>query len=312
MEIVVYNPALKSEWDELVLSSRNGTFLIQRDFMDYHSNRFQDHSLLFYTKSKLIAVLPGHIDNNTYFSHQGLTYGGFILAKKTTAIEIKEAIDDLKIYLSEKGITKLIYKSIPHIYHSYPTEEDLYALFQAGANITNRAIASTVNLENKLEFSRDRKRHAKRAISYKLSVSESDSFDEFWVILENNLKQMYEAKPVHSLEEIKLLKSRFPNQIRLFCTKNSDNKIVGGTVIFEMPNIVHAQYISANLEGKQTGSIDILFAHLIHNVYAEKKYFDFGISTEDGGRYLNEGLISQKEGFGGRGIVYDTYELLLT
>ena len=37
-------------------------------------------------------------------------------------------------------------------------------------------------------------------------------------------------------------------------------------------------------------------------------YFDFGKSTEDGGTILNQQLIHQKEGFGGRGICYDTYK----
>mgnify|MGYP006969164291 CR=1 FL=1 len=41
--------------------------------------------------------------------------------------------------------------------------------------------------------------------------------------------------------------------------------------------------------------------------FAGKKYFDFGISVEDGGRYLNNGLIAYKERLGGRAIVYDTY-----
>ena len=37
--------------------------------------------------------------------------------------------------------------------------------------------------------------------------------------------------------------------------------------------------------------------------------FDFGVSTEQRGSYLNEGLIFQKEGFGGRAICYDTYAI---
>ena len=36
-------------------------------------------------------------------------------------------------------------------------------------------------------------------------------------------------------------------------------------------------------------------------------YFDFGKSTERHGEYLNEQLIFQKEGFGGRAVCYDTY-----
>lgn len=33
----------------------------------------------------------------------------------------------------------------------------------------------------------------------------------------------------------------------------------------------------------------------------------FGICTENNGNFLNEGLINQKQEFGGRGIVHDFY-----
>jgi hypothetical protein len=41
---------------------------------------------------------------------------------------------------------------------------------------------------------------------------------------------------------------------------------------------------------------------------SSKKYFDFGISSEKNGRYLNIGLIQNKESFGARAIAYDFYE----
>ena len=43
-------------------------------------------------------------------------------------------------------------------------------------------------------------------------------------------------------------------------------------------------------------------------LYADRRYFSFGISTEQAGQYLNEGLIAQKEGFGARTVVHDFYE----
>ena len=49
--------------------------------------------------------------------------------------------------------------------------------------------------------------------------------------------------------------------------------------------------------------------YLINECYSSKEYFDFGISTENEGLFLNEGLTSQKQEFGGRGIVYDFYEI---
>jgi hypothetical protein len=45
--------------------------------------------------------------------------------------------------------------------------------------------------------------------------------------------------------------------------------------------------------------------------YCNISIFDFGISTENSGFFLNEGLLFQKESFGGRAIVYETYKLLI-
>ena len=104
------------------------------------------------------------------------------------------------------------------------------------------------------------------------------------------------------------MKSRFPSEIRLFTACNS-NGVVGGCLVFETSRVAHIQYISANEEGRQSGALDLIFDYLINNTFKNKKYFDFGISTENGGDILNTGLISQKEGFGGRGIAYDIYKI---
>ena len=64
-----------------------------------------------------------------------------------------------------------------------------------------------------------------------------------------------------------------------------------------------------NQRGLELGALDSVMNEFTETIYKDWKYFDFGISTEDNGKYLNEGLISQKEGFGGRAVCYDTYEL---
>jgi hypothetical protein len=51
-----------------------------------------------------------------------------------------------------------------------------------------------------------------------------------------------------------------------------------------------------------------LFQDLIKIRYKDLDYFDFGTSNEEGGKVLNASIIYQKECFGGRGVVYDTYE----
>ena len=90
---------------------------------------------------------------------------------------------------------------------------------------------------------------------------------------------------------------------------NKVGNLLGGALIFETPQVIHTQYISASPEGKSLGSLDLLFDYLINKVYADRQgYFDFGKSTEANGQKLNAPLIFQKEGFGGRGVCYDSYE----
>ena len=106
-----------------------------------------------------------------------------------------------------------------------------------------------------------------------------------------------------------LIHERFPENIRLFLALGPDGNPWAGTVVYETERVAHAQYIAASAEGKTLGALDCLFDWLIAERYADKAYFDFGISTEQGGTWLNEGLQFQKEGFGARAVVYDAYEI---
>lgn len=311
MEIKKYDSTLKEVWNKFIEESRNGTFLLNRNFMEYHSDRFTDHSLLFYEKDKLIAVLPANIKENILHSHQGLTYGGIIQAEKTSIDQIRQVVELLIEHLKNEKIEKFIYKPVPHIYHRYPAEEDLYALFHAGATLKNRSISSTILLEQKIEFNRLRKRSIKKAMTLRLKATESKDFEGFWTILTDNLRNTHNAQPTHSLEEIKFLHSCFPKQIRLFSLLTTDGEMVAGMVVFDIGEVIHVQYSSANVYGKQNGGLDTLYNFVINNIFVDNQIFDFGTSTEDEGRFLNEGLILQKESFGGRATVCDTYELII-
>ena len=276
--------------------------------MDYHADRFDDNSFMFYHKGKLKAVLPANVAGDTLYSHQGLTYGGLLLDKKATVEDVLECFDSLNSWLRENGISKVVYKALPWIYQQYPSEEDLYALtWKCKAQLISRNIASTIVIDNKLKFAESRKSGIRKALSLNIEVGESNDVDGFWHVLEDNLGNRYNAKPVHTASEMKLLMSRFPNNIKLYVAK-MNGEIVGGTLIYVTPQVVHTQYISASVEGKKHGALDLLFDYIINKVYANCRYFDFGKSTEQGGAYLNEPLIFQKEGFGGRGVCYDWYQ----
>lgn len=308
MEIRRYRREDKELWNSFVSKARNATFLFDRNYMDYHADRFDDNSFMFYHKGKLKAVLPANVAGDTLYSHQGLTYGGLLLDKKATVEDVLECFDSLNSWLRENGISKVVYKALPWIYQQYPSEEDLYALtWKCKAQLISRDIASTIVVDNKLKFAESRKSGIRKALSLNIEVGESNDVDGFWHVLEDNLGNRYNAKPVHTASEMKLLMSRFPNNIKLYVAK-MNGEIVGGTLIYVTPQVVHTQYISASVEGKKHGALDLLFDYIINKVYANCRYFDFGKSTEQGGAYLNEPLIFQKEGFGGRGVCYDWYQ----
>ncbi len=308
MEIRRYRREDKELWNSFVSKARNATFLFDRNYMDYHADRFDDNSFMFYHKGKLKAVLPANVAGDTLYSHQGLTYGGLLLDKKATVEDVLECFDSLNSWLRENGISKVVYKALPWIYQQYPSEEDLYALtWKCKAQLISRNIASTIVIDNKLKFAESRKSGIRKALSLNIEVGESNDVDGFWHVLEDNLGNRYNAKPVHTASEMKLLMSRFPNNIKLYVAK-MNGEIVGGTLIYVTPQVVHTQYISASVEGKKHGALDLLFDYVINKVYANCRYFDFGKSTEQGGAYLNEPLIFQKEGFGGRGVCYDWYQ----
>ncbi len=307
IELKRYTPDKKADWDNFIENSRIDSFLFYRDFMDYHAERFEDCSFIIYRKNKFQAVLPGNINENIFYSHQGLTFGGLITSSKITSNDVLNIFSKLNIELRKLSVKEVIYKPAPLIYHSTPSQEDIYALFKQGATKIGCNISSTIYKNSKIKFNESRKSGIRKAIKEGIIMSDCKDFDAFWRLLDENLLKNHGTHPVHSISEIKQLYSYFPKQIKLFVAKK-DMDIIGGTVLFIMKNLIHVQYISANEDGKKLGALDYLFNELINKVYVDKPIFDFGQSTEQMGKYLNENLIFQKEGFGGRGVVYDIYQ----
>lgn len=311
-EIIRYTHDRQPEWDVFVRSSRNGTFLFERGYMDYHADRFTDCSLMCYREGRLVALLPANWAEmeRTVYSHQGLTYGGLLMGDGLTSVRVLELFDLLCHWMrQELGAVRFVYKPIPYIYNRCPSEEDLYALFRLGASLTARALSSTIDMSHRLPMSKGRKSTVKQALAQGVTLRESQDYPAFWLILTQVLHDCHGARPVHTVEEMQLLQSHFPENIRLFGAYAANGRMIAGTVIYETPRVVHAQYIASSPEGKATGAVDALYAWLIGERYADRRYLDFGTSVEQGGRVLNEGLVRQKEAFGARGVVYDTYSI---
>ncbi|MDB4754069.1 hypothetical protein OAF84_02175 [Akkermansiaceae bacterium] len=308
LELERYSSLCKDEWDTFVSISKNGSFLFYRDYQEYHSDRFQDHSLVFRSKEKTIALLPACREGDSLVSHGGLTFGGILSDEKMTTPVMLEVFELLLSHAKQEMFSQIIYKACPSIYHAYPADEDLYALQINNARLFRRDVSSVLSPSDHPKMQERRKRSIKKALKFGVTCRETGDVKEFWSILSEVLKLNHNATPAHSLDEITLLKSKFPNEIRLFCAYQ-DDRMIAGTLIFENQQIAHTQYIASSDLGKSLGGLDLIFGELISKVYTSKKWFSFGISTENQGMALNEGLIGQKEGFGARACVHDFYQI---
>lgn len=306
-------------WDAFIRASRNGTFLFERSYMDYHQDRFADHSLMYFDHHQhLLAVLPaalitGDDGTLTLSSHAGLTYGGFVLSAKARARDVIAMLTETTAYMRQNRIGRLVYKQVPHIYHTIPSEEEEHALWLAGARLEVCAISTVIDLRSGhlAPHSPNRPRGERRALRAGYTVSETDSLTELWPIVEQSLYSKYGLKPVHTQAEISLLRDRFPQHIRVFVA-SLGGTIHGGIVVYETSMVAHSQYSHATAQGKASGVVDLLYQHVIRYYATQRpdiRYFDFGISNEEQGHYLNASLISYKEDYGGRGAVYKTWVL---
>ncbi|HAS6390165.1 GNAT family N-acetyltransferase [Vibrio vulnificus] len=309
IHVVRYNEKLKCDWDEFSSKCKKSHFMFYRDYMDYHKARFIDHSLIFYNdNNSIVALLPANESNDEMHSHQGLSFGGFLINENATCEFVISLFDALKSYMGIHGFKKILYKCIPRIYEKIPSEEELYALFINNAELVRRDCSVAIDMGNKLEYQKRRSRSVKKGIKNGVSVVELNELSGYWDILSEVLLQKHDSQPVHTLEEITSLRNSFPENIRCFCAIYH-GKIVAGTIVFTSGHVAHCQYLASNSEGRNIGALDLVLDHLINYSFVNMKYFDFGISNENNGRFLNRGLIAQKEGFGARTIVHDFYEI---
>lgn len=307
-EVKRYSDKDKETWNQFVEKSRQGTFLLNRGYMDYHRDRFKDHSLMFFRDGELFAILPANVVDGTLWSHQGLTYGGLLTGDKASAEDILDLFTDMNDFLRQKGFKTVVYKPVPWIFKRQPSEEDLYAIINVcHGEVCVRNLSATVDMTNPIKWRHDRHYNANKAERNGIEVCQDNSaLPEFWKVLDDNLASTYNSKPVHTLPEMQLLADKFPKNIRLYVARYQGD-VVGGVVMYIMPTIVHTQYISATTQGKHLHAVDALIRYIMQEWGGKCRYFDFGTSNEEHGKILNRTLISQKEGFGGRGVCYDWY-----
>jgi len=306
-----YTAADKRAWDDLVDASRTPLFFFKRDFMEYHADRFEDCSLVICDGDDIVAALPASRHGSVVRSHGGLTYGGILTRSGSRSVATRDALDATLEFYAGTGVQSLLYKAIPQIFHIQPAQEDIYFLFNtAKTQLVRRDLSSVIDTDRRLKLSKGRRALISRARKTGLAVAESRDFAKFHQLLSSVLSR-HAAAPVHQSGELELLSTRFPEQIKLHVVEQ-DGAMIAATLLFNFGAVVHTQYMAVSDEGKALGALDLLIDDQIDKSAADGAgYFSFGISTEEQGKFLNEGLLSQKESFGGRSIAIDTYEVTL-
>ena len=333
-EIRRYRPEDAKTWDEFVRNSRNGTFLFLRGYMDYHADRFRDSSRMAWLNGKLRALLPANItDDGVLHSHQGLSYGGWVFPKNhVDGSDILALFECFVEQMRGEGIVAFDYKAMPEIYCSRGSADDRYALFRLGAEMTGCGLSEAVDLTRPIAFSEMQRRHLKGALKVNAEISEEKDLAPFMTLLENCLRERHDVSPVHTLEEMELLRSRFPQNIRVYCVRVEDRRTGetgenmerelpsssdagevifpdAGVCVYDTGRVAHAQYIATTERGRELNLLTLLFHWLMTQKYADRRWFDFGISTEDNGHYLNSGLLRQKFSYGSGSLLYPRYLL---
>jgi hypothetical protein len=305
-----YVPDDAPAWDTLVVQSRTGNLLHRRSYMDYHAHRFVDTSLIIERDGKIVAAFPANRDNDTVVSHGGLTYAGLLFTDDLRAELTLAVFEKIANHYREIGVKHVIYKAVPHVFHRYPAEEDLYALHRHGARLMRRDVSSVIGLQDPSSYSRGRKSSINKARRSDISLNTATDIRPFHTLLSEVLRR-HDAAPTHSVAELHMLQERFPREIVLHEARHGD-ELLAGVLIYDFGRAVHTQYMAVSEQGRRCGALDMLLDSLISDTYASRSYFSFGISTEQVGKVLNGGLIAQKERFGARAIVHDTYEWSLT
>jgi hypothetical protein len=310
LNVKAFNPPLLKDWELVLKNAINGTFILSRSFMAYHGDRFLDASLILYKNGKPVGIFPANRVGKDIHSHQGLTYGGFILIPSLSMEEILSLCTEVLKFYAERGMTTVVIKEVPSFYGTSSQEWMAYCMFIGGAELYRTELSLAIPLPiSQRDYSKGRRWGINKAGKNGLMIREVTDFRAFWEeILIPNLLELHQVKPVHSLEEIQFLASRNAPHIRQFEVLEG-GRIIAGTTIFDTPTTAHTQYISANPRGKAISALDLLMDHLIQKVFCSKAFFDFGTVNESQGRVINKGLMEWKESFGAKPFVHRFYSL---
>lgn len=322
MDIIEYKKDNSEKWDKFVLeNSANGTFLQTREFLSYHpKGRFQDASVLVEDKGKIIAVCPACAEEiqgkKVFVSHKGSTYGGIVVAFEVYKTEkVINIIDVVERHLRGQGYEKLIYKITPDIFCRERSDLLSFCLKRAEYK-ENQELSFYIDYEHYKKdviqnFNKGRRCNVKNCMRMGMSerhIYEDADLKEFYDLLCGTLKK-YDTAPVHSYNELLLLRDMFEKEIS-FMGIYLAGKMVAGTMLFyfEQTNCIHTQYLAADTALEKISPMSFLYYSVIKYAMALGcRYLSWGIATDHAGN-LNNGLIQAKEAVGSRQAINRIFE----
>jgi hypothetical protein len=305
-----YNESHRNDWEALVDSSYNGTFMHKRTFIDYHKDSFEDASLVIYNNEKICGVFPAVRYEDRVVSHPGLAIGGLVYNDRVRGYDLLDILIKIKeIY----NYLPIIYKTTPSEFQRHSVSDDIWALYNLKAKKISCELSSVLNpLTTNYEYWPDKKdelSHLKNNIVLSaMNLSDLDLVKEFWekVLIPNMAK--YNTKPTHTPEDIQYLYNKFPVFVKGLLARHESGKMLGGLIIFRFNKCYHVQYSVTNSKGRALNALTVLHHYMIETLPSDIHFYSFGKSTEEQGRKLNTNLYYYKNGFGGGSMNYDTYE----
>ena len=307
IEIRRYADSLKQTWDRFVPTTKNRSFLFLRDYMDYHRERFSDHSLLFLVNRRLLACLPAHVADGKLCSHLGLTFGGLLLHRDIRLRQVQGIVRALCGHLRTHGLTAALYRPMPHPYHEFPAEEDIASLHAHGATVVEARATLCLRAGPPDRLARDRRRELCRDEVGALTIRRSTDFRTFMRHCARYLARRFGSEPVHSEDEMALLASRFPDNIQLYVIERGA-ELLAGQILYRHGSCAKLQYGAPASDFIEEGIMTRLDTHLLTEVLPAGSWLDFGHSHDPAGRF-NEGVHQFKESMGARTVTLATYNL---
>lgn len=294
-----YNIDYYALWNNFVLNAVNATFLFHRDFIEYHGNRFTDASVLIFKSDTLVAICPANKIKTEWHSHQGLTYGGIVVGNDFNPVDFYVLIKELSCFLKSRDCQSLLIKAIPQFYGNDVLLKLRHQLIKHQAQTYRSDMVLALDYSQPLNIHKTKLKHYRRNLESGFVISEEEDFSSFWnELLIPRLHNKHQAKPVHTLEEIQYLKSKFKNNIKQF-NLFKNNELLAGITIFDTGTVVKSQYGATSEKGEKYRAIEFLFIHLIHHFKdSGRKFFSMGTVTEQNDLGYNPGLLKQKEELG--------------